>query len=454
MRESPRGFGVSTPDDSSPGGSSPDRRYLRLLLLLLATATFFEGYDGAIAGVVLNDLSKEFHVGTGELSWVILVVGSGAFGALFVTGLGDRFGRRPVLIGTTLGYAVFTGLTATAANPLVFVVYQFLARVFLVSELGLALTMVAEEFPPERRARAVAILTAFGGLGIVVLAVLYRLPIFAPTGLGWRGLYLVGVIPLLLVGLLRFKLRETDAWLEVRSEGAVPERVPFGAVLTGPYRREALLVSAVYFFAHVGMIAGIAWFPLFAQQERGFSAGDVSTFLSIGFPLGITGYFVAGWLLDKIGRRATGVLFMLIGMVCGIGLYQVTGKELMFVFLVLSVFFGLGVTPILGAIVPELFPTEIRATAVAMARSIFGTLGATLGPFVAGQLGDRTYGPAGSLANGVSLMILAYLPAALLLLKLPETRGRVLLHMDLLPPHAHADEPAATPGGIPGAGGS
>jgi putative MFS transporter len=451
MKDSDRASGAPVPEGSRSAGSSPDRGYLRILLLLLATATFFEGYDAAIAGFVLNDLAKEFHVGTGELSWVILVVGSGAFGALFVTGLADRIGRRRVLIGTTLGYALFTGLTATATNPMIFVAYQFLARIFLVSELGLALTMVAEEFSPERRARAVAILTAFGGLGVVVLSVLYQF--FAPTDLGWRGLYLVGVVPLLLVGLLRFKLRETRAWLEVRSEGAVPARVPFREVLTGPHRRDTLLVSAEYFFAHIGMIAGIAWFTFFVQQDRGFSPRDVSHFLSIGYPVGMSGYFVAGWLLEKMGRRTTGVLFMLLGMVCGIGLYQVTGKGAMFVFLVLSVFFGLGVTPVLGTVVPELFPTEIRATAVALARSIFGTLGAILGPFFAGILGDRDYGPAGNLANGVSLMILAYLPAALLLLRLPETRGRVLTHMDHPRPQAHADEPAGTRSGVPGAGG-
>lgn len=444
MRESTRASGAFTPEGSAAAGSTPDRRYLRLLLFLLATATFFEGYDAAIAGVVLNDLAKEFRVGTGELAWVILVVGSGAFGALFITALGDRIGRRPILIATTLGYALFTGLTATAANPRVFVVYQFLARAFLVSELGVALTMVAEEFPPERRGRAVAILTAFGGLGVVVLAVLYRF--FAPTELGWRGLYLVGVIPLLLVGLLRFKLRETSAWLEVRREGIVPKRVPYRAVLTGPHRREVVLISAVYFFAHLGMIAAIAWFTLFAQQERNFSPGDVSTFLSTGYPLGISGYFVAGWLLDKIGRRRTGVLFMLLGMVVGIGLFQATSKEQMFVFLVLSVFFGLGVTPVLGAITPELFPTEIRATAVATARSVFGTLGAMLGPFIAGHLGDRSYGPVGNIGDSVSLMLLAYVPAALLLLRLPETTGRDLTHMDH--PAHEGGQGAAAPGGV------
>ncbi|MGH2687294.1 MAG: MFS transporter [Actinomycetota bacterium] len=393
----------------------------------MSTATFFEGYDGAIGGFVLHDLAQEFRVQDRTLSVLLLVVGSGAFGGLFVTGLGDRIGRRPLLVGTTLGYALFTGLTATAQTTTQFVVYQFFARVFLVSELGVAITMIAEEYPPHRRARAVSILTAFGGLGVVVLAGLYRY--FAGTDLGWRGLYVVGVIPLLLVGLLRLKLRETGAWLAARKEGVVRARVPYREVLTGPYRREVVLLSAVYFFAHLGMIAAIAWFTLFAQRDRGFTPADISTFMLVAYPMGMTGYVVAGRLLDRLGRRPTGVIFLLAGMVFGMALYQVPGRGAMFVFLILSVFFGLGMTPVLGAIAPELFPTEIRATAVATARSVFGTLGATIGPALAGILGDRATGPLGNLANGVTVILLAYIPAAILLLRLPETRGRDLTHV-------------------------
>jgi MFS transporter, putative metabolite:H+ symporter len=439
MKESVQTAGGPPPGTPS-SGSRPDSAYLRLLLFLLGTATFFEGYDSAIAGIVLNDLRQDFHATTGTLSWVVLVVGSGAFLSLFVTALGDRIGRRPLLIGTTLGYALFTGLTATATSAWIFVVYQFLARAFLIGELGVALTMVAEEFPPERRGRAVALLTAFGGFGLVAVAVLYRF-----AALGWRGLYLVGVVPLLLVGLLRFKLRETGAWLEARREGIVSERVPFRDVLAGPHRREMILVSAAAFFIHFAMIAATYWFVLFAQQERGLSRGDVSTYVAIGFPLGIAGYFVAGWLSDRFGRRRTGVAFMLAGVVCGIALYQTTNRSQMFVSLVLSVFFGVGITPILGAVITELFPTEIRATAVALARSVFGTLGATVGPFVAGQLADPRHGVVGSLGDGVSLVILAYLPAALLLWRLPETMGRDLTHLDR-PPRESGQSGATTAG--------
>lgn len=417
------------PGQAPPAAQGPpDRAYLRMLTFLLGTATFFEGYDSAIPGIVLADLAKEFHAGTGELSWVVLVVGSGAFGALFITALGDRIGRRPLLIATTLAYALFTGLTATATTAWLFVVYQFFARAFLIGELGVALTMVAEEYPSERRGRAIAVLTAFGGLGLVAAAGLY--PVFAGTSLGWRGLYLVGVIPLLLVGVLRLKLRETSAWLEARREGVVPERVPFRDVLAGPHRREAILVSGLAFLVNLAMLAAIYWFSYFAQQERGFTKGDVGLFLAVGYPLGISGYFAAGWLSDRFGRRRTGVVFMFVGMVMGIALYQSSDKNVMFVLLVLSVFFGIGINPILGAVVTELFPTEIRATAVAFARSVFGTLGGTLGPFIAGHLGDKGHGLVGSLGNGVSLVILAYAPAAWLLLRLPETAGRDLRHVD------------------------
>jgi putative MFS transporter len=430
MKEIVRAPGGPPPGPSTAGEAkgAPDQGYLRLLVFLLGTATFFEGYDSAISGVVLSELARDFHAGTGELSWVVLIVGSGAFVSLFVTALGDRIGRRPLLIGTTLGYALFTGLTATASSAWVFVVYQFLARAFLVGELGVALTMVAEEFPPERRGRAVALLTAFGGFGLVVVALLY--PVFGRSALGWRGLYLVGVIPLLLVGLLRFKLRETGAWLEARREGVVPERVPFRDVLAGPHRGELILVGAAAFLIHFAMLGASYWFPFFAQRERGFTSGDISVFLAVGFPLGIGGYFAAGWLSDRLGRRRTGVAFMLAGVVFGVALYQLTDRTEMFVCLVGSVFFGLGITPILGAVITELFPTEIRATAVALARSLFGTLGATIGPFVAGQLADKSHGIVGSLGDGVSLVILAYLPAAVLLLRLPETAGRDLVHLD------------------------
>lgn len=398
--------------------------YLRLLLVLLGTTTFFEGYDAAISAIVLPDLARSFGANTAALGTAIFVVGLGAFGALFITALGDRVGRRPLLIATTLLYAVFTGLTATAQTVIAFAAFQFLARMFLISELATAITIIAEEFPAERRGRAIGILTALGALGLVAVALLYLF--VKETALGWRALYLIGLLPLLIVAVLRTKLRESRRWLDARQLGERLQRIRFRTVLSSDYRPQLLQVSLVFFFTHLAVLGASTWWTWFARNERGFDQGTVTMFLTIAYLLGISGYLVAGRLQDRIGRKPTGTIFLVAGMVFGIAMFQVQGRVAMFAAMALAVFFGLGVTPVLSAQASELFPTEIRATSVAFARSLFGTLGAIFGPLIVGVLADDRYGPIGNVGDSVSLLVLLFIPAALILQLLPETAGREL----------------------------
>lgn len=406
--------------------SAPEREapYLRLLLVLLGSATFFEGYDAAISAIVLPDLAQSFGASTAALGTAIFVVGIGAFGALGITALADRIGRRPLLISTTLLYALFTGLTATADTVLAFAGYQFLARMFLISELATAITMVTEEFPAERRGRAVGILTALGALGLVAVAILYRF--LAGTPEGWRTLYLVGLAPLLLVALLRTKLRETRRFAESRELGTRVRRAPLRTILSGPYRAQLLQVSLVFFLTHLAVLSAATWWTWYARNERGFGADTVSTYLSTAYLLGLTGYLVAGWLQDRIGRRPTGTIFMLAGMVAGVVMFQAQDRPVIFAAMTLSVFFGLGTSPVVSALASEIFPTEIRATAVAFARSLFGTAGGVLGPLAVGYMADERIGLVGRVGDSVSLLLLAFLPAIAILRLLPETAGRDL----------------------------
>ncbi|MCA1838873.1 MAG: MFS transporter [Actinobacteria bacterium] len=411
-----------------------DRSYLRLLLVLLGTATFFEGYDSAINAVVLRDLAQSFHINTLEttnLTAPIVGIGFGAFGALFVTRLGDRWGRRPLLIATTLIYALFTGLTATAQNMGQFVIFQFFARTFLIAEYVTAITMVSEEFPAERRGRAIGTLTAVGAFGLPIVAVSHLL--LRNTSLGWRWLYLIGLLPLLVTAALRTRLKETARWQRSRELIGNGKRTPFASVLSGPYRHSLLMVSALMFFTHFALFGAATWWPFFARQERHLSESTITLLLSIAYPLGVFGYLTSGWLQDKIGRRKTGTLFLLAGLVFGIATFQVVSTGALFPIMTLAVFFGFGVSPVIGAFATELFPTEVRATAVAFSRSIFGTLGAILGPLTAGILGDQRTGTAlsgipfvGHLSGSVTVVALMYLPAVAILRRLPETAGREL----------------------------
>ncbi|MEO7804026.1 MAG: MFS transporter [Actinomycetota bacterium] len=412
--------------------------YLRRLIILLATATFFEGYDSAVNAIVLRDLARDFGIDVTEttrLTGPLIAIGLGSFGAIFITALGDRFGRKPLLIGTTLMYALFTGLTATAQNLTVFIVFQFFARAFLIAEYATAITMVTEEFPAQRRGRALGTLTAFGAFGLPVVAIVHLL--VRNTALGWRAVYLVGLLPLVVTAFLRTKLRETKRYVAAKEAGVKLAHTPASKVLRGPHRRELFTVGAVFFLVHFALLGGATWWPLFAKEQRHFSESTITWLLATAYPLGVSGFFVAGRLQDRIGRRRTGTLFMSAGLVFGVATFHVPTPATMFPVMVLAVFFGFGIAPVLGAISSELFPTEIRATAVAFARSVLGTLGAIAGPVMVGLLADRRMtgrlpdlpliGPVvGNLAGAVTLAALAYIPAIFVLRKLPETAGKEL----------------------------
>jgi putative MFS transporter len=403
--------------------TGPDRSYLRLLTVLLGTATFFEGYDTGIAAIIIPDLAKTFHATTATIGRAASVVNLGALAALGVIALGDRIGRRPLLIATTLLYATLTGLTATAHSLVAFALIQVFARIFLVSELAVAITIATEEFPAERRGRLLGSLSALGAVGLITVAVLYHF--FARTSLGWRWLYLVGAVPLLAVAPLRLKLRESRRWTEAKAAGRRLRGASIRSLVAGPYRGRLTLVSALLFLYNFAVLSGSAYWTLFARNERGLPAGTANTFLAAAVVLGIPGYLVAGRLQDRWGRRRTGSLFLSVGMVAGIAAFQVHGRALMLGALALGVFFGLGATSVMNALSSELFPTDVRATSVAVARSVFGTLGASAGLLTVGLLADHN-GLIGTVGNSVSLAALALLPAVLLLWRLPETAGREL----------------------------
>jgi putative MFS transporter len=408
--------------------------YLRLLLVVLGTATFFEGFDTAISAIVLKDLAESFNIPldeTAQITGPLIPIGLGAFGALAVTMLGDRIGRRPLLVGTTFMYAIFTGLTATSQNLTQFVIFQFFARSFLLAEYATAITIVSEEFPAERRGRALGTLTALGALGLPIVAVLHLL--VKDTALGWRILYLVGLIPLVAIGFLRLKLKETERWTAAKADGSTMSGHRIRQVLRVGHRRTMWMVGALYFFSHFALLGAVAWWPFYAGVTLGYSDETIAVLLGIAYPLGVTGYYLAGRLADRFGRRRTGTVFLFVGMVFGILVFQISDPTLMFPALVLAVFFGFGMNPILAAMAAELFPTALRATAVAFVRSIFGTIGGIAGPITVGVLAGASAAERfpsmpllGNMGDVVGVVALMNIPAAIMLWQLPETAGSEL----------------------------
>src|SRR5260370_31163939 len=149
-----------------------DDVYLRLLLWLLVSAAFFEGYDASILALLLPNIQSTFHVSEAVLGITRIPIELGLFVAFFVARLSDRLGRRPTLLWSVVGYTVFTALTAISWDIWSFALFQFASRIFLGAEYAIGVTMIVEEFPVARRARALGTLLTFSALGTIVVGIL------------------------------------------------------------------------------------------------------------------------------------------------------------------------------------------------------------------------------------------------------------------------------------------
>jgi putative MFS transporter len=403
-----------------------DAGYLRLLLVLLVSATFFEGYDGSILALLLADIQSTFAVSEATLGVIRIPIELGLAAAFFVARLADRVGRRPMLLWSVVGYTVFTALTAVSWDIWSFAFFQFGARVFLGTEYAVAVTMVVEEFPADRRGRALGVLLTFAALGTIAVGILLGLGL-QDGPLEWRAFYLVGLVPLVLLSLFRRRLRETARFEAARATGAVVgDRTPFLEPWRATYRRNLVIVGLFHMIRSIPLFGSTAWWAFYAERERGFTSGEIAFFIICAYGLGCVGYYLCGRCMERFGRRSTANVYVLGAVGFAILLFQTTSKPVAFAALLLAVFFGLGMAPVMSAFATELFPTHIRGASAAWIRNLFEIAGYVFGPAIVGILGDHTTGAVGNVGDTVSLLMVIQLPMLWLLRYLPETKGREL----------------------------
>lgn len=403
-----------------------DDRYLKLLLVLLVSATFFEGYDGSILALLLADIQSSFAVSEATLGVIRIPIELGLAVAFFVARLADRVGRRPMLLWSVVGYTAFTAATAISWDIWSFAFFQFGARVFLGTEYAVAVTMVVEEFPAHRRGRALGVLLTFAALGTIAVGILLGLGL-QDGPIEWRAFYVVGLVPLVLLSLFRRKLKETRRFETARAAGdTVGDRTPFLEPWRAAYRRNLVIVGLLHMMRSIPLFGSTAWWAFYAERERGFSSEEIAVFIICAYGLGCVGYYLCGRAMERFGRRPTAQAYVLGAVAFAIVLFQTTSKPVAFVALLLAVFFGLGMAPVMSAFATELFPTHIRGASAAWIRNLFEIAGYVFGPAIVGILGDHASGAVGNVGDTVSLIMVIQLPMLWLLRYLPETKGKEL----------------------------
>jgi putative MFS transporter len=404
--------------------SSPAR--LRTLLVWLGLVAFFQAYSSTVTAVAVPGLRESLNIGDGAdvVDISILVITLGAIFAVFVGAAGDRLGRRRILLTSTAIFAILTGLSAAARNPGQFQTAQFLARIFLTAAYAAAIAIAAEEFPTSRRGRAIGSLTALSALG-AAFALTYSAA--GEGGVGWRALFVIGLAPLFFVILANRSLHETQ-----RHERAHKGREGFstGAIkglLSARYRPQVLQVGGLFFCSHVALYGTLVWWVYFARRERELSEGSIGGYLLAAYVAGALGSYVAGRVQDSSGRKKVGSVFLVAATIGAVAGYGVSGSVPLFLTLAVTAFFGLGSTSVANAYAAELFPTEMRMTAVALSRGFFGTIGGVFGPLFVGYL---TGGEGQTVGTRAWVVGLFFLGAAGIVRLLPETAGRELESME------------------------
>jgi MFS family permease len=421
---------------ATPGASpwwsppeSPDAHAATSLGSLCTLAVVFS-YIGTLLSQTITFAADEFSATDTQQGATLAAVRIGILGALALTALADRTGRRRVLLGCAALGCVIAALSSLAPDLVALGVAQTLVRGLATAGGVLVVIVAAEEMPSGSRAFAITLIGAAGafGAGLCLMA----LPL-ADLGVGgWRVVMLASVLLLPLVRLVARHLPESRRFdaehAEVRMAG---------------HGRRFWLLGASALLLQLFTAPASQLMNEFLRDEQSFSALRITTFSILTNTPGGIGLVVGGRLADTRGRRLVGAVGVIGGTVLTVAMVLLGGWP-MWALSVAGAICGAMVVPALGVYGPELFPTSLRGRANG-AISILGVTGSVLGLAAAGFLSDRWDG------LGPALAVLAVGPllmAVLVLVAYPETVHREL--EDLNPEdRLAADQPGAPSSAAP-----
>jgi len=249
-------------------------------------------------------------------------------------------------------------------------------------------------------------------------------------GAHWRGLYLIGALPLLLLPILYFGVRETARFREVaaaRVKTSIKDtlRAQFGAAkqLFAPrYLPRFRIVSLLWNCVYLVIAPSVAFWAIYAREEVGMTPAQVGNVVMWAYIAGAFGHLLAGQLVDRIGRKATCAGFYAIAAFAIVGLFHTETMAGQYFWHIATVFFfncAIGATHVYAS---ELFPTELRATGYGWTTNLFGRITEVAVPYLIGQMI-----PIMGISWAITWVAIGPLIGALLVLKYaPETRGLTL----------------------------
>jgi len=256
-----------------------------------------DAFDFFLLVFVLQDVANEFGVERELLTWALfLTLAFRPLGAFIFGRLADRFGRRPILMLDVGLYSMFGLLTAFAPNLITFFIIRALFGIAMGGEWGIGASLAMETVPQRSRGLVSGLLQSGYPSGYLFASLVFGL---AYTTIGWRGMFVVGALPALLVLYIRRNVPESPAWnIERAKEGKIL------AVLKRHWKiaiYAILLMTAFNFFSHGTQDL----YVLFLREQHKFNVHETTT-ITVIYNIGaIIGGWTFGLWSQTLGRRRT-----------------------------------------------------------------------------------------------------------------------------------------------------
>lgn len=347
--------------------------------------------------------------------------------SMFWGWLADRIGRVKVMCLTILMYSVFTGLCGLAGGLLSFAIFRFLAGFGVGGEWAAGTPLLQETVDEKDRVRLAGWLHTATPVGFLLGSIAsFLLPV-----IGWRGMFMLGVLPALLTVLIRMSVHEPPRWQQAAGMAA---RATVRDLFVGAWARNTwsagLMMSCIIlgvwsstFWAPTVIISRLTeagWAPAAAQQMASW-AGILTNIGTLAGCLAMP--FIADWIGK---RRTTAVVFflgsLLLNLLAYVGAILWFNSTALFIGLLpLLGLFTNGVFALYTIWLPEMFPTAQRSLGAGFAFS-FGRLLGAVGPTIVGGLVVLT----GSYPIALAAVSVIYLVGLPFIAMAPETAGKPL----------------------------
>jgi len=376
------------------------------VLLLCALIVLLDGYDIQTLALTVPTLMKEWSLAKAEFTWALTasLLGYGA-GAAFIAGLGDRYGRRPVLILATVLMGIGSIGTAYASDMTGLVIWRFITGAGFGTSIPNCTSLTSEYMPAARRALLITLMYVGVALGALIAGLV------APSivaAYGWRAIFVIGgALPLALAVLLFTGLPESARFLvakrpgdprlarilariapgvdpaTARDEHAGSERQSIASLLTPVYKPRTLLLWAVFALNLFALYFLISWLPALLTGA-GWSIRDAQRGGVLIQAGGIVTGLIMAWYVDK-GHTVGAMVTAYLATAVSFGLFLVlpsSGNS--WWFLLFAIGAGTSGTQFaLNALAAAFYPPVIRSTGIGWAVGI-GRVGAILGPLTGG----------------------------------------------------------------------